>query len=145
MALTSKITTTINHPTELGVTFAIRKLSHHQLMMAEDARFEAVATKARALGDIKLPEGDAVKAAAEAAKPENKWHRLTVLKYGVTAWSYTTEPPSEELLADLDEETAAFLFGEIIAFSLRSADEGKASAGASPPATDQGADAGLPS
>jgi hypothetical protein len=151
MALTSKITNTLAIPNEPGQTVTIRKLSHHQLMMALDSHEDVRIAKMTKFGesvkylpDISNPD-DKAKAEQEAAKPENRYDRLTVLRYGVVQWTYELPPEQngEPLgVAELDEETATWLFDEIIAFSVRSKDEGKASASGSPPATDPAEGAG---
>lgn len=147
MALTRHLTKQIEIPHEAGQSITIRKLSHHQLMMAVDAVGDRAATKFAKLGEtakhIPSPD-DPAAAKVEAEKPVNKYDRLTVLRYGITAWSYG-EDPTEETISDLDEATAAWAFDEIIAFSVRGADEmGKSetdspstSNSASPPADGQ--------
>lgn len=133
MALTSKITKTLNIPGEDGQTVTIKKLSHHEVSMAKDARIDALAAKMRAFEGVTLPTPDA--GAAKTIDPKEELDRMTVLRYGVTAWTYDVAP--SEGVVDLDEDTAAWLFDEIAAFSLRSADEGKASANDSPLTTGQ--------
>jgi hypothetical protein len=129
--LTSQITKTIEHPDEEGVTFTLRKLSHHHLMMAVDGAGKRAADKLLSLGDSakflpKPTQEDLDDDSAASENPEKKYDRETVLRYGVTAWSYEA-PCDDENKRDLDEATAAWLFGAIIAHSLRSADEGEAS------------------
>lgn len=143
MALTSKITKTLTHPDEPDVTITIRKLSHYQLMMATDDREDRTVDKFKRLGEsaAHLPDKATAEQKAELEKPENKYHRLTVLQHGVTAWSYDDNPKAS--VEDLDENTASWLFDEIIAFSIRSKDEGKASANGSATSTDQAEAVGL--
>lgn len=123
--LTSKVTTQLTHPSEAGVTFTIRKLSFAAAQEAEDAKRDAAIRMFTAISDIadKLPSSD--EAAAAANQPENKYDRMVVLRCGLTAWSYQEELTPDNI-ADLDEETALWLFGEIIRHSFRSADEGEA-------------------
>jgi len=135
--ITSKMTDTIEHPDEPGISFTIRKLSHHQLAMAEDARIESVAKRAKAFSGIDLPEGDdemKARAKAEAELPENKYDRTTVLRYGITEWTYSDEL-NEANVRELDESTAKWLFAVIVNFSTRSRDEGEASGSNSMPTT----------
>lgn len=142
MALTSKLTKTLDVPHEAGTTITIRKMSHYMLMMAADAKVEDAAKKMRLFDGVTLPEPSDEQRAQQADDPTARYDRLVVLQHGITAWSY--DPPfTPDGATDLDEDTAEWAFKEIIAFSVRSADEGKASAGASPLPTDQGADAGL--
>lgn len=144
--LTSRVTKQITHPSEAGVEATIRKLSHHQLMMAADARMDSLGTKAAKFAGVTFPEPSPEEKAQQkrdGEKPENKYDRLSVLRSGITSWTY--DVPVEGGVEDLDELTAEWLFGEIIAFSLRSADEVKASASDSPPTTGQDEGAGLPS
>lgn len=126
MALTNELRKRLDIPHEDGQWVTVRKLSHYQISMAEDARFAAITAKLKALDGIKLPDGDP----NATVKAADKYDRLTVLRSGVTEWSYGV-PPAEGV-AELDEDTAAWLFGEIIAFSIRSVAEGEASAVGSP-------------
>lgn len=143
--LTSSLTKTIEIPNEPGQTITIRKLSHYQLMMAVDAMEDRSLSRFGKIADVaqRLPQSadERDRARAEAEKPENKYERATVLRAGITAWTYA-EPVSETTIDDLDEETAAWAFGEIMALSVRSIDEKKASASVSPPSTDPAAGAG---
>lgn len=134
--ITTKVTRQIEHPHEAGVTFTIRKLSHHQLMMSEDERVNRAIDKAKRLGEsmAHLPDRANADQQERAELPENKYNRSTVLQYGVTAWSYE-EPLNEATVLELDEETAAWLFDEVMAFSLRSREEGEASGSNSAPIT----------
>lgn len=142
MALSSKFTKTLDLPHEPGTTITIRKLSHHHLMMAIDGRVDRAVDKAARLGEtIKhLPDRDPNAPADDDLA--NKYDLLTVLRFGITGWSYP-EPCDDEHKADLDEDTADFLFDEIIGFSVRGAAEGKASASDSPASTDPDGGAGL--
>jgi len=133
--LTRNLTQTLDIPHEPGHQVTIRKLSHHHLTMAEDARLDRVLDRAGKLTGIPVPQQTAEEreaAKAEAEKPENRYDRVTVLRCGITSWTYS-EPIDEEAVRDLDEQTAAWVFDAILAFSLRSADERKAFASDSPP------------
>jgi len=142
LAFTSAITTTLKIPHEPGVTVTIRKLSHHQLMMAADAKTDRVTDKAARLGSTiaHLPDPKPEDRARQEADPSNKYDRMVVLKAGVTGWSYA-EACDEGHLSDLDEETASWLFGELIGFSVRGQSEGEESAGASQSSMDSTASA----
>ena len=142
--LTSRITKTIAHPDEPGVEFTLRKLSYAQIEEAADAKRDKALALMKALGGVELPdpyEGMApeererakVDAQHDAEKALNKYDRETVLRHGITAWSY--DAPLKENIGDLDESTAAWLFAAIIGHSLRSADEGEASGSVSTPTT----------
>jgi hypothetical protein len=127
MALSSKLTKQLEHPDEPGATFTIRKLSHHMVMMATDAKRDAALDLMKRLDGVTLPTpalGDTVQ------EPAQTYDRSVVLLHGITAWSYD-EPLSATAIDDLDEETAAWLFAEIIAFSLKTPDEVKPSANGS--------------
>jgi len=144
--LTSRITQKIAHPSEPDVYATIRKLSHHQLMMAADARLDALGTKAAKFAGVTFPDSTPEEKAQqklEAEKPENKYDHLTVLRCGVTEWSY--DVPVESGIEDLDEETAEWLFAEIVAFSVRSVAEVKASANGSQPTMESVEAVGQPS
>jgi len=139
VALTSRITQKLTVPNE-SESITIRKLSHAQLSLASDAKRDNALAMMKALDGVALPEGDAAAksvAVAEAEKPENKYDRTSVLCSGITAWSYGVELNADNI-ADQDEDWAAWAFGEIIAFSVREAEEVKPSAGDSPLTTDQG-------
>ena len=138
MAFASDATQDLNHPTEGGVRITIRKLAHYQLSAAQDARGDAAASKAKLLGEtIKyLPESSVEDRARMESDPANKYDRRTVLRYGVVGWSYA-RPCDDEAKDDLDEETAAWLFDKIIAFSVRSTAEVLASGAGSPHGRDQ--------
>ncbi len=127
--LTSQLTKTIEIPNEPGVTVTIRKLSHGQMQEARVARQAALAPMISALGDFKLPDNieELQEAIAETKTPARQYDRATVLRRGVTAWSYDY-PKSDENVDGQDEAWAEFVFDEIMAFSLRSAEEGEASA-----------------
>lgn len=128
---TSRATKTIEIPGEPGVTVTIRKLSHHQLMMATDDNVDRVIDKFKKMGEsvAHLPDrGDD----SEAQLPTNKYNHATVLRCGVTGWSYPDECNEANIL-DQDEAWADFVFDEILALSLRSKDEGEASGSDSPP------------
>lgn len=125
---TNKITTTLDVPNEAGATITIRRLSHHQLMMAIDRRQDAAIDKLNKIADpSKLPKGD-----NEAAEePRQRYDRMAILRAGVVDWSYA-EDVTDEALEDQDEAWASWAFDEIIAFSIRSAEEKKDSDSDSP-------------
>jgi len=150
MALTSQITKHLEIPDEPGQRVTIRKLSHHQLMMAHNAKISEAAEQMRLFQGLELPtpNEDAPddtpeqriekaearrKAKAEAELPASKYQRTAVLKYGLIDWTY--QAAIDTGVEELDEDTAAWLFDEIISFSIRSADEKKASANGSRPIT----------
>lgn len=148
MAITRNITKTLQHPTEPGVTVTIRMLSHYQVAMAEDRRFDAIAKKAVAVKDLAITDAgrtpeERAQAAKEAEKPENRLDRTTVLECGITSWSYSEALP--DAIADLDEDTAAWLFREIIDFSFRRPDEKKESPTSSKDGLASAEAVGLPS
>lgn len=140
MALTSELTKTVPVPHEQGQSFTIRKLSHHHVSMARDRARDRALELMRQLGDIKLPEPKD----APPADPAAEYDRGTVLTHGITGWTYSA-PCDETHIADLDEETADWAFREVLAFSVRTAAEGKASASDSPDSTDPAEVVGLPS
>lgn len=132
--LTSRITQTIDHPDEPGVSFTLRRLSYAQVEEAADAKRDKLLGVLKSLDGVTLPESTPEQKAAneqQANNPEQKYDRATVLRHGITAWTYDA-PCTPENIADLDESTASWLFAAIIVHSVRSADEGEASASASP-------------
>lgn len=132
--LTSRITQTIDHPDEPGVSFTLRKLSYAQVEAAADAKRDKLLSVMRSLDGVTLPESTSEQRAEQqrqADNPELKYDRATVLRHGITAWTYDA-PCTPLNIADLDESTASWLFAAIIVHSVRSAEEGEASASASP-------------
>lgn len=122
MALTKDLTKTIEIPHEAGQSITIRKLSHRQL---GDARAEKVRSSVRLvseMGNVRdmLPQGDP---GSVTTTPADELDRATVLRAAITGWSYGAACTPENI-DELDEETAAWAFGEILAFSLRTAPEG---------------------
>lgn len=135
--LTSKIIDTIEHPDEPGVTFTVRRLSYRMLEEAEDAKRDKALGMMKSLDGITLPDSTPEQQAEnerKARSPENKYDRATVLRHGITAWTYG-EPCDEANKADLDDKTANWLFAVIIKQSTRSADEGEGSGSYSPATT----------
>lgn len=130
MALTSKITRTIEIPDEPGVRVTIRQLSHYQLMMAIDNRQDHVIDKAKRLGEAMryIPEGGDSSLAEES---RNKYDHTAVLRAGVVGWSYDYELTDENLL-EQDDAWSLCVFDAIIALSVRPAEERKNSDGVSP-------------
>lgn len=156
--LTNQITKMIDHPDEEGVRFKLRKLSFAALEEAAAAKVEALMVTMRAAEGVTFPDPyaglDAETKAERVARDEKqarsplvKYDRLTVLRRGVTQWSYTAGaedadapctacsgrhaagdaiPLDRAHLSELDEGTAAWLFSAIIGHSIRSVDEGEA-------------------
>lgn len=130
--LTSRETREIEHPDEPGIKFTLRKLSYGQVLEAEKIKRDDSFEMLRSLGDIKLPETDPEKVREAANNPDAKYDRATVLRHGITAWTYDA-PCDDANKSDLDEKTASWLFAAIITHSLRSADQGEASGSNSTP------------
>lgn len=121
---TSQITKVIDHPDEPGVSFTLRKLSWAHCEEAAQVKLDKLFAMMKSLQGIELPNDPNVE--AQAKDPLTKYDRATVLRHGITAWSYDT-PLGTDSINDLDESTAAWLFSAIVVHSLRSADEGEAS------------------
>ena len=130
--LTSRMTQTLDIPGEPGQTVTIRKLSFGAIDEAKDVFENRMLTKAKAVGGIEMPDltAEQIAAAREASTPMSNLDRATVIKHGVIGWTYDA-PCIDANKADLDESTAEWLFDQIVAHSLRSADEGEASASGS--------------
>jgi hypothetical protein len=122
MALTRDTQKTIPILDE-GASATIRKLSFRQLEAAQAEKRKAAIETIAALGDAldKLPSGGDDGAPAGRAAT---YDRFTVLVAGIVGWGYT-EPLSPEAIGDLDEDSAQYLFDEIMDYSLRSEAEGK--------------------
>jgi hypothetical protein len=143
MALTSKISDEFELP-DGTARITIRKLSHHQLMMAVDESFKDTAAKMKSLEGITLPassDEERARQRAEAQQPRNKYNRAKILEYGITAWTYDVAL-TEDFRADLDEDSALYIFDRVIDLSIRTPDEKKESASISPPISDQEKDNG---
>lgn len=128
--LTNKLTKTIPVPHEDGVTVTIRKLSFGALDEARVVKRNDAAGIMKAFQGVALPSMSELQAAVvaeadgeDAPDPGAPYDRATVIKHGLTAWSLD-DPVSA--FTELGDDTATWLFNEIIAFSIRSAEEGEA-------------------
>jgi hypothetical protein len=98
-----------------------RQLGWRQLQEAEDARSATVLRNLRNMGgellrDLQTINRDQVQEEAQvqtATDPVAKYDQATILKYGITAWSYP-EKLNADNLDNLDAATAAWAAGEII-------------------------------
>lgn len=126
--LTHKATKTIERH---GFRYVIRKLSFGMFEEAADVKRDKLLAVMRSLEGITLPTSTP-DAEAQADDPAVKYDRATVIWRGLLEW--TEDGPITDY-EQLDEDTASWLFGEIIAFSVRSNEEGEASGSVSPATT----------
>lgn len=124
-----------------GVRVTIRRLSYAALERAREVRRRKALELLSQLE--RLPSlGSGVAPAEPDPVEEVDWQ--TVLEAGVVSWS-DPRPVTPEALADLDPAAARLLVRSILDHSLRSPDEVKASASASPPISVPVGDGGLQS
>jgi hypothetical protein len=118
---TSKVTRTLNVPHDEGQTITIRKLApRHLEAAAKEAQRTAMAEFRDMGGAAFMQELAALKsdkseadAAPAVADPVGLFDRVTLLSKAVTAWSYE-EAIDVDTLAELDEETQAWLAREVL-------------------------------
>lgn len=119
MAIVTGYTKRLDIPHEPGQWMTIRQLSKRQRERAADARTDAVLTRVKGMGLELLREfqgqarPDVQAAMADGA---NAYDWVTVLQYGLEAWSYEA-PLTIENIENLDEATADWAFREVLAFS----------------------------
>jgi hypothetical protein len=109
-------------PGDVGQFLTIRQLNWVQLAEAKEARVEQMTRAMVRLASVKdlLPAPAAVAPSAEMIEasqdPEAMHDKLTLLSYGVTAWTY--EGPVD--VERFDERTAEWAAREILAISIPS-------------------------
>lgn len=116
---------TIELPFDAQHTVTIRKLSAKQIAKARDvSRLASMALLKEMGGDMQgqlaaLGDAETTAALVEAAKadPLNTVDTTTVLRFGVTAWTYDATV-CEETIEDLTEEAAEFIARAIVALTL---------------------------
>lgn len=113
MAIVSNVTRRAEIPHEPGEWVEIRRLSWRQLEKASDLQTNASLARMRALGGDLL---GALRSSSsqQQADPAASYDRAFVLNAGIVRWSYDV-PVSPESIDLLDEETAAWVFREILA------------------------------
>lgn len=112
MALVTQITKRLDIPHEPGEWMEIKKLSWAQLENASNIASEASFTMLKKMG------GDLLSAIRDMdiqqeKNAEAKYDKGAVLECGIVRWSYDAKV-SKETIAQLDEETAAWAFDEIL-------------------------------
>lgn len=124
MALVTNITKRVDIPHEPDQWMEFKKLNWKQLEHASDISTDASMVKMKQIG------GDLLKVFTESVKeqqadPSKKYDRDYILQKGISKWSYDAEVKPDNI-SDLDEETAAWAFKEIISLNLpRTEDEVK--------------------
>lgn len=125
MAITGTITRQVPVPHEDGQTFTFRLLGWKQIEQAKQARTSTQFENLRAMGvDLLqafqgLNRGEVAGAAAGAAAgadPFDIYDKATLLRLGITAWSYDT-PVSEEAIDALDAVTATWAARQVLELS----------------------------
>ena len=121
MGLVTGVTKQVEIPHEPNEWMVLRKLSWKQLEAASDVKTAAQLEQMKRLG------GDLISAMQKAAgdrqqAPGDAYDRAVVLAGGIVQWSY--EPAvSGETIYQLDEETAAWAFREILGLNAPRTDD----------------------
>lgn len=124
MGLIKGLQKKVEDPTAPGQFYVIRMLSYFELEQAREARLTKVLERLKQFGDVRSaipssgPTAEQARAASEA-DPLLEYDPETLLRLGVTQWSYDGEVD----IAQLDEETAPFLAREIARYSKPGADD----------------------
>lgn len=133
--LTKNQTDRVTIPHEPGQWVEVRKLSWRQLDEARERRSRSVMENLDALPSemLRVLREQPAQEAANGVAPEQEddastYDHTTLLRHGVVAWSYE-EPVNDEMIADLDEATAAFFVEQVLRLARRTPAEGKGSAG----------------
>lgn len=120
--IVTNVTKDVQIPHEPGESATIRRLSHRQLRQAAKAREKEGIGWLREVGPelVKaLRDGDAAgiqKIEEAQAANVNNYDRDQLLAAGLVAWTY---PEPVTAIADLDEDTAAFLAQAIFDFARK--------------------------
>lgn len=119
MALVSKRRVEVPH--EPGEWFDLRQLSWADRQAAREARQAASLAQIKALGPDLLRDLRSQEQSNTADDPLNEFDMATLLKAAVVGWSYD-QPVSAATLAQLDEQTAAWVIREALGVSASEAD-----------------------
>jgi hypothetical protein len=120
MLITDK-TRKVDIPHEPGEWVEIKKLSWRQLTLAADIQTDETIARLKKMG------GDLFKSlsnekAKQETNPALQYDRGFVLEAGISRWSYDAEV-SKKNIESLDEQTAAWLFEEILDLNEPMTDE----------------------
>lgn len=112
MALVTNVIKRVDIPHEENEWMELRKLSWKQREKASDVSSDAILSRMKQMG------GDIIKAFRETtqeqeADPSKGYDRATILYMGIARWSYDAKI-DHGTIDDLDEETAAWAFKEIL-------------------------------
>lgn len=117
MARVTGITKRLDVPNEPGQWIEIRMLSWLKLEEAKKARLATIAEQARTFSGIDLTTAAANASQEDLAAAQDRvasYDRMTLLREGLMAWSYTGDVDP----ADLDEPTAEWAARAILDLSL---------------------------
>ncbi len=120
MIITDK-TRKVDIPHEPGEWVEIKKLSWRQLTLAMDVQTDETISRLKKMG------GDLFKSlsnekAKQEVNPALQYDRGFVLEAGISRWSYDAEV-NKKNIESLDEQTAAWLFEEILDLNKPMTDE----------------------
>lgn len=120
MPLVTGLTKRLEVPHEEGAWIIIRQLGWHKKDEAKRKRAREGLETIKAMGSEVLREiqdaENSPDVQAALARPAATYDQATILRFGIVQWSYD-EAVTPNLIDDLDEETAAWAFQEIIAYS----------------------------
>ena len=125
MAIVTGLTKKVDIPHEEGQWMIFRQLSWRQREKASDAKTDSVLARVKSMGTELMRElrgaEDRVDVKKALADPAASYDRSLVLQYGIVDWSYKEKLP--KAVDELDEITAAWAAGEILAFSSPASEE----------------------
>lgn len=112
MAIVTNIVKRVEIPHEPGEWMEFKRLSWRQLENASDIATDALMQRLKAMG------GDILQVLRQFGREQaqnatQSYDRKAILLCGISKWSYDA-PVNEETIDLLDEETAAWAFGEIL-------------------------------
>jgi hypothetical protein len=131
--LVGQVLKRVDHPSEEGVWFEFRKLPWRKLEEARRATQIDGAGLVKAYGAALIKEiqtiaedgiDDSMKAAvaAEKAARAQQYDTGVLLRAGIWKWSYSDKPTPDEI-DELDDDTAQWARGEILALSVTAKSE----------------------
>lgn len=133
MAIVKGKTRRVDVPHEKDEWFEVKRLSWRQLELAADVHSDKALKTMKDMGaDMAKAMQNETRTPTKERSPEQLYDRGIVLEAGILGWSYDEEV-NKENIESLDEETAAWAFGEIVGLNKATEEERK---NASPRFTD---------
>lgn len=122
MPIVTGLTKRLPIPHEKGQWIIIRQLSWRQKEKASEAKTDSVLAWAKTMGAELMREIQSAASRPATLDPADSYDKALVLRFGITDWSYET-PLSPDAIDELDDVTAAWAVGEILAFSGPASEE----------------------